>query len=147
MITDMITCIWLHIYEYTHMITCIWLHVYDYIHMITCIWLHTYEYFLLIYDTHIWAFKYSLMVKLEYRMSAVHMIIYRRIWLSRIWFNVRIWYSYMSMHVYDTHIWVPFPLGWQDPIQTSSKLDGTRYQPGYLSNCLSNGDERPKNGS
>ena len=121
----MITHIWLH--EYTYMITHIWLS--DYTYMIAHIWLYDYTYII----THIWLYdctymthqKYPYMCQFfhiyEYTYMCFqkhiyvlaqrpyvcrHMIIYRRIWLSRIWFRCSymihiyvyadIWYTYMG---------------------------------------------------
>ena len=68
------------VYDCRHMI-----HIY--VHMIADIW-YTYMWIRhMILDTY--------MLKLKDIMSDKHMIIYRRIWLSRIWF----WYTYM-IHIY-----------------------------------------------
>ena len=37
------------------------------------------------------------------------MIIYRGIWFARIW-SIHVRYPYMNIYVYDTHIWVGFPM-------------------------------------
>ena len=87
------------IYECWHMITHIWEHAYDFSnsHMSA-------RHMILIYDPS------------SKIICLTHMIICSRIWFADIWWFVRIWYSYMSMQTYDTHIWVHFPVRWKSQV-------------------------------
>ena len=103
--TYMTAHIWLLTYEYTHMTTHIWLLIYECKHMTTHIWVSKSSYVCQVYDD-------SYMSSAQRSYVCMHMIICCGIWFADIWSYVRIWYSYMSIQTYDTHIWVHFPLRW-----------------------------------
>ena len=120
-----ITHIWVHVYDNTYMSSRIW--VLDNTYMSARIWLHIYEYTYMsiscagIGCTHIWVqvydpiyvySKYTYMSQLNDPMSA-DIWSYTRVYGLHVYDPYTcIWYPYMSIHVYDTHIWVRFPLWW-----------------------------------
>ena len=86
----MITCIWLHVYDYTYMITYIWFHVYDFTYM-----MHIYDHHICAFVLHV--YDYTHMLKLDDHFES-YMCSYA------CFLHVYDLHVYDPKHVYDAHI-------------------------------------------